>query len=79
MDPEALTVSIEVRRRDAVCFKCGRRRVSKRAARAVLFGAVGVALLTVVLYRAVRRGGTVWAVLLDVALALVGLLTPIPV
>lgn len=79
MDPEGLTVSIEVRRKEAVCFKCGRRRVSRRAVRAVVFGAVAVAVLTVVLYRAIRRGGSVWGVALDVALALIGLLTPVPV
>lgn len=81
-DPEAqppAALSIVVHQRDRYCFKCGSRRVSKRAVRAVVFAAVAVIVLVLVIYRAVRRGGSVWAMMADVALALVALFTPIPV
>ena len=52
---------------------------SRRAVRAVVFALVAAAVLTLVTYRAVRRGGSVWAMAVDIALALVALLTPIPV
>lgn len=79
MDLEGQTLDIYVHPRDRYCFKCGARRVSRRAVRAVVFALVAVAVLTLVTYRAVRRGGSVWAMAADIALALVALLTPIPV
>ena len=78
-DGGAVEINIHLGRPKAYAFTCCGRRVSRRALRWIFFVAVGVAVVTLVTFRAVRRGGSVWAILLDVALALVALLTPIPV
>ncbi len=73
---EAQELDVFVHRKEKYAFRCGERRVSWRALKLAITLVASLLILSIVVWRAVRKEKDFWSTLVDIVIAVAAILTP---